>query len=54
MCCPFMPQKREYETLISDLQATIASHSKAIEERDARIALLMSDAEKQSQSQHLR
>ena len=54
MLCPLTPQKREFETLISDLHAAIASHNKAIEERDGRITSLMADAEKQSQSQLLR
>ena len=42
--------KREYETLIAELQSTIAKRGKAIEDRDAQILALQAEAEKRSES----
>ena len=43
-------EKRQYEALMSDLKSTLATQGKAIEERDVRIAALIAEAQKRSES----
>ena len=43
-------ERRENERLIAELQKTIAEHKKAVDERDAKIAVLQAEASRRSES----